>query len=48
MGVGGDNSWGATPHSQYILNPSPVSFTFVLIPFEDRDDLNELYRMDNF
>ena len=43
MGVGGDNSWGATPHSQYILNPSPISFSFTLIPFEDKDDLNELY-----
>ena len=46
MGVGGDNSWGATPHSQYILNPSPISFSFILIPFDDKDDLNALYIME--
>jgi beta-galactosidase len=46
MGVGGDNSWGATPHSQYILNPSPISFSFTLIPFDNKDDLNELYRSE--
>ena len=43
MGVGGDNSWGATPHPQYILTPSPISFSFILIPFESNKDLNELY-----
>jgi len=46
MGVGGDNSWGATPRPQYILTPSPMSFSFIFIPFEDKDDLNELYRME--
>ena len=28
MGVGGDNSWGATPHPQYMIDPEPVSWTF--------------------
>ena len=46
MGVGGDNSWGATPHSQYLLNSSPISFSFTLIPFEDKDDLHALYNME--
>ena len=45
MGVGGDNSWGATPHLQYILTPAPMSFSFIFMPFENKDDLNELYRM---
>tara|TARA_B110000014_G_C20125824_1_gene599613 strand:+ start:3516 stop:6674 length:3159 start_codon:yes stop_codon:yes gene_type:complete len=44
MGLGGDNSWGATPHGQYILNPKPFSFSFILIPFEEKDNLNELYK----
>ena len=46
MGVGGDNSWGATPHSQYLLNSSPISFSFTLIPFDDKDDLHALYSME--
>jgi len=33
MGVGGDNSWGALPHPQYMLYPTQVySYSFVLIP----------------
>ncbi len=44
MGVGG--SWSATPHSEYILNLSPISFSFTLIPFEDKVNLNGLYRLE--
>ncbi|GAF80364.1 unnamed protein product, partial [marine sediment metagenome] len=32
MGVGGDNSWGARPHSQYTLPPKPYSYRFSLTP----------------
>jgi beta-galactosidase len=36
MGVGGDNSWGATPHTQYTLFPSAKIFEygFIIIPFD--------------
>ncbi len=32
MGVGGDNSWGARPHSQYTLPPEPYRYSFRLTP----------------
>ena len=32
MGVGGDNSWGALPHSQFRLPAQPYSYTFTLAP----------------
>ncbi len=32
MGVGGDNSWGARPHSQYTLPPKAYSYRFRLTP----------------
>lgn len=32
MGVGGDNSWGATPLPQYILNDSSYHFSFSIRP----------------
>ncbi|HLP15569.1 MAG TPA: glycoside hydrolase family 2 TIM barrel-domain containing protein [Bacteroidota bacterium] len=40
MGLGGDNSWGATPHKEYTLVPSSRLFEygFTLIPFEKFDD----------
>ena len=31
---GGDNSWGARPHTQYTLDPQQYSLEFLLIPFE--------------
>ena len=37
MGVGGDNSWGATPHDQYRLWPKPYSYRFCLMPFSTAD-----------
>lgn len=33
MGVGGDDSWGAMPHPQYLLPAQDYSFKFRLIPF---------------
>lgn len=40
-GVGGDDSWGATPHKEYTLSPSMhgYSYGFTILPF---DNLNEL------
>ncbi len=32
MGVGGDNSWGALPHSQFRLQPRPYKYGFILVP----------------
>lgn len=32
MGVGGDNSWGARPHSRYTLPPKPYGYGFRLTP----------------
>jgi len=37
MGVGGDNSWGATPHEQYRLMPKPYGYRFCLMPFSQAD-----------
>jgi beta-galactosidase len=38
-GVGGDNSWGATPHAPYCLPARSYSFQFRLSPFSEGDDL---------
>ncbi|MCG8451435.1 MAG: DUF4981 domain-containing protein [Pirellulales bacterium] len=32
MGVGGDNSWGAKPHPEYLLPARPYTYAFVLRP----------------
>ena len=32
MGVGGDNSWGATPHPQYMIEPREIEWTLWLRP----------------
>jgi beta-galactosidase len=32
MGVGGDDSWGAKPHPQYILPPRNYRFKFKICP----------------
>lgn len=32
MGVGGDNSWGATPHAEYLLPYQDYSYSFTLRP----------------
>jgi beta-galactosidase len=33
MGVGGDDSWGAWPHAEYLLAAGPYQYRFVLEPF---------------
>jgi beta-galactosidase len=37
MGVGGDNSWGALPHPQYLLPAGDYSFRFRLRPYHAGD-----------
>jgi beta-galactosidase len=37
MGVGGDNSWGAKPHDEYMLFAKLYSYTFRLRPFSKRN-----------
>jgi beta-galactosidase len=37
MGVGGDTSWGAKPHDEYMLFPKSYSYTFRLRPFSKED-----------
>jgi len=32
MGVGGDTSWGAKPHPQYLINPQAYSWSFIIEP----------------
>ena len=37
MGVGGDNSWGAWPHKEYLMFPDKTyHYEFILKPFDDR------------
>ena len=34
MGVGGDNSWGARPHPEYLLKDKKYTFTFIIKPIK--------------
>jgi beta-galactosidase len=43
MGVGGDNSWGARPHDEFLLKDKNYSYSFRLRPFcEDLETAMEL------
>ena len=43
MGVAGDNSWGARPHPQYVLQGREYSYRFRLRPFDAKsEDLHSL------
>ncbi len=46
MGVGGDNSWGAKPHDQYMISPGKYSFSYKMIPFEEGTDLISLSKLN--
>lgn len=50
MGVGGDTSWGAFPHQQYLIPASRHEFSFRLCPVKDgQAEGNALYRQyDNY
>jgi beta-galactosidase len=34
MGVGGDNSWGATPHRKYSIQPQDMSYSYSIEPLK--------------
>ncbi len=38
MGVGGDNSWGALPHKQYLLPVQSYNYTFRIRPFHVNEE----------
>jgi beta-galactosidase len=38
MGVGGDDSWGARPHDEYMLPAKPYSYAFRLRPFSAKEE----------
>ena len=44
MGVGGDNSWGARTHPQYLLTDKTYSYSFRLKLVKKGDDLNSIAR----
>jgi len=44
MGVGGDNSWGARTHPQYLLTDKEYSYSFRLKLVVKGDDLNSIAR----
>ena len=47
MGVGGDNSWGATPHAEYLIQPrqgETISYGFTLVPFSQKEGWKSLLR----
>jgi beta-galactosidase len=35
MGVGGDDSWGAKPHPEFLVRPEEYSFSFVMEPINE-------------
>ena len=44
MGVGGDNSWGAKPHPQYLLTDAEYRYQFRLRPLAPDDNPADLAR----
>jgi beta-galactosidase len=34
MGVGGDNSWGALPHPEFLIKAMPYTFSFNMEPID--------------
>lgn len=45
QGVGGDDSWGAWPHSEFLIPCKDYSYSFRLRPFDDEKDLPRLGRL---
>ncbi len=48
MGVGGDNSWGALPHQQYLLPVQPYSYTIRIRPYDMRKQNPEILKNQYF
>lgn len=44
QGAGGDDSWGAWPHDQFMIPGSPASYRFRLRPFTSSEDVAKLAR----
>ena len=44
MGVGGDTSWGALAHREYVLWPTSRSFICTLVPFSAREGIEAAAR----
>lgn len=44
MGVGGDTSWGARTHDEYLIVPAVYSYSFVLRPFQGTGGLMESWK----
>ncbi len=44
-GVGGDDSWGARPHTQYTLNYGEYQYSFILRPIRGKENPGELSRL---
>jgi beta-galactosidase len=36
MGVGGDNSWGALPHPEFLIKAMPYTFSFTMEPIDEK------------
>ena len=34
MGVGGDNSWGARTHAEYVLRAEPMKYSYKISPLK--------------
>jgi beta-galactosidase len=46
MGVGGDDSWGALPHSKYLIPFRPLSYSFVIRPVSSGQNTWEVSKKD--
>ena len=44
MGVGGDTSWGAHTHPEYLLNDKMYKYSFRLKLIRKNDDLHSIAR----
>lgn len=47
MGVGGDDSWGAKPHDQYLIKPSEQGYKygFTFIPLESSKEIEVMTKL---
>ena len=48
MGVGGDTSWGAKPHDEYMLFPKEYSYSYRLRPFSEHDGTPQVLSKEVF
>jgi len=48
MGVGGDDSWGARPHEQYMINRDTKGYTygFTFIPIASTKEIDQLIQYE--